>query len=294
MSKAYDAVANQILSLLDQGVAPWRQTWTGGGEHRSVHGHTYRGWNAFWTALVATNRGYTSRTWITFNQAKERGGSVRKGEKGTVVVQWKIVRSSEDGAEASADGRTFMVPFYYTVFNLDQVDGVPEPVHKEREHAEIPSADEIVSGYANGPRVEFGGERAYYRPSADLVRCPERSAFESSEAFYATLFHELVHSTGAESRLSRSGVTNIQGFGSHSYGQEELVAEFGAAFLCNEAGIAPATIENSAAYLQAWRDRIKAEPRIVLLAVQQAQKAADHIRGRKAPEYTRTEETRAA
>lgn len=130
------------------------------------------------------------------------------------------------------------------------------------------------------PRVETGRSRAAYHPAQDCVYLPEVRAFQSDEDYYATQFHELIHSTGHPSRLSRLGITNPIIFGSHTYAKEELVAEMGASFLCGRAGIENKVIENSAAYIDNWMRRIRKDHALVVQAASQAQKAADYVLAR--------------
>jgi antirestriction protein ArdC len=140
-------------------------------------------------------------------------------------------------------------------------------------------ADAIVECYERGPRIEHAGGRAYYKPSEDLVRIPEPDRFVDRESYYATLFHELAHSTGHASRLDRGLGTSIAPFGSPDYSMEELVAEMGAAFLAAAAGISPPTIEQSAAYIESWGKQLKADKKLVVQAAGAGQKAADWILG---------------
>ena len=138
-----------------------------------------------------------------------------------------------------------------------------------------------MKGYEGGPAVEHAGTQAYYRPLTDDVRLPEPTRFASSEEYYATLFHELVHSTGHSKRLDRKLDTDPKPFGSPDYGREELVAEMGAAFLCGHSGIKPAVIENQTAYINGWLRQLKEDKRLVIAAAGAAQKAADWIRGER-------------
>lgn len=129
------------------------------------------------------------------------------------------------------------------------------------------------------PRREQS-DHAWYRPSTDTVGMPARGLFNSSEQYYNTLFHELTHSTGHPSRIGREGIEKLNTFGSERYSREELVAEMGAAMLCGLTGLAPHTLENSAAYLQSWLRALKADSRMVVAAASAAQKAADFILGK--------------
>lgn len=279
-NKVYSVVTERIIELLEQGVAPWRRPWNVSGTDAiqvSIRGRAYRGFNALILMTVSMMEGYQDNRWITMREANKRGGKVRKGEKGTPVLFWKWVQKKD--AEEK-----FPICRYYKVYNIEQTDGVStiiddtEDSRPGREHNPIDAADAIIDGYEDKPEITFGGGRACYIPKLDIVRVPSPEDFEGDGAFYATLFHECVHSTGHESRLGRSGVTQDINFGSTNYSQEELIAEMGAAFLCALCGI-DNTIENSAAYCQSWLKKLKNDPKMIVMASQQAQKAVDHIRG---------------
>jgi antirestriction protein ArdC len=279
----YEIITDRILSLLDQGTIPWKKPW-GGPEQapRSLATKKpYRGVNVF----LLHAAGYESPYWLTYRQAQELGGHIRKGEKGWPVVFWKW-REAEDAPETEQEGvkrHTGPILRYFTVFNLGQCEDLPAdklPASEqpnEKPFTPIEQAEAIVRGYQPAPRIEHGHAGAWYRPSADLVGMPSPERFSSAEEFYGTLFHELTHSTGHRERLARKGITDEIHFGSQCYSQEELVAEMGAAFLMGHCHLEQATLENSASYVDAWRQRLKADSRVVVFAAAQAQRAADLI-----------------
>ncbi|HSR51412.1 MAG TPA: zincin-like metallopeptidase domain-containing protein, partial [Acidobacteriota bacterium] len=228
-------------------------------------------------------RGYSSPFWLTFRQAKQLGGSVRKGQRSVAVVFWKILKKKDE--ECQGDEETIRVPLlrYYRVFNVEQCEGLPQekiPVIEEREIQPLKCAEQIVAGMPCPPEIRHGSTGAFYSPEADQIQMPRRGFFETCQDYFSTLFHELTHSTGAKSRLGRLDGKAPAPFGSAEYSREELVAEMGAAFLCGECGIEQATLENSAAYISHWLDKLKSDPRLVVTAAAQAQKAADFILGR--------------
>lgn len=279
----YATVTDQIVAMLEAGVVPWRSPILG----QSKAGHPknlntdkpYRGVNVFLLAFTSYAKGFESSYWLTFNQAKERGGSVRKGEKSTLVVFWKQYETTDRKTGKPA---TVPVMRYYNVFNLEQCDGIPVPdavTFQPTAFTPIEVAEQIASGYANGPSLEHTGQKAFYRPSTDAVTMPEPTRFSTTEEYYSTLFHELSHSTGHASRLDRKLETASMAFGTADYGREELVAEMSAAFLCGHAGITPATIDNQASYLAGWLKALKGDKRLVMSAAGAAQRSADCIMG---------------
>jgi len=272
-SSVYQIVTEQILKQLESGTAPWHRPWTTQVPKNLVSGRAYRGINVF---LLASN-GYGSPYWLTYKQATERGGHVRKGEHGTKVVFWKIGTREVEDADGDTIERKSILLRYYTVFNIEQCEGIAAP-DSTRTVNPIEECERIVQGMPNPPAMEQDG-RAWYRPSTDTVGMPSRNAFNSPEEYYSTLFHELTHSTGHAKRVGRDGIEKLNTFGSESYSKEELIAEMGAAMLCGVAGIERKTLSNSAAYLKSWVDVLRSDSRMVVSAAAQAQKAADYIRG---------------
>ena len=274
----YEIITEQICTLLDEGTIPWHKPWTGsaGAMPRSLEsGKVYRGINLFLLAC----RDFESPYWLTFNQAKKKGGQVRKGEKGTHIIffQWKEYEKQNDNGETVKEKRPILR--YYVVFNLEQIDGIEAPKSEVKDFGfnPIQEAEKIVHNMPNRPQITHNEQRAYYQPKADRVNMPKGTSFAHDEEYYSTLFHELTHSTGHTTRLNRAGITELAAFGDETYSREELVAEFGAAFLCGHAGIEPATLENSAAYIQGWSKKLKSDPRLIVTAAAQGQKAADFI-----------------
>lgn len=276
----YEIITDRIVALLEGGVVPWRKPWTDG-HHQPrnlVSKKLYRGVNV----LVLSHSGHSSPWWLTFKQAKELGGYVRRGQKGSPVIFWKWLDRKDETDNGEQETRRVPLLRYYTVFNVEQCGGlsdkVPE-VEAVKVFEPIAAAEGLVRWMPSPPRIQHVEPRAYYRPADDLVNLPRRELFASPEDFYCTLFHELSHATGHPTRLNRQGVTELAAFGSHTYTREELVAECGAAFLAAEVGI-ESTLESSAAYIGGWLKKIKEDKRLVVLAAAQAQKAADYVLGR--------------
>lgn len=288
MSKVYDIVTEKLLERLEAGTVPWRKPWNGSAAEnapRNVRGNFYRGINVFLLGFQA----YSDPRWLTYNQAKALGGFVSRGQRGSLVIYWNLIKSRD---KATGEVETIPLLRYYNVFNVAQCEGLrlPELVKPTPSvHSPIEACEAIAAGYKGAPSVSHGGDSAFYRPPTDTIGMPNREAFHSPAEYYSTLFHEYAHSTGAKHRLNREGVTNPIRFGSHAYSREELIAEMCAAFLMGEAGI-EATLDNSAAYLASWIRALKADPKAAVVAAGAAQRAADHILGRvKASEDSEAE-----
>ncbi len=278
----YEIVNKRIIELLEEGTVPWRKPWKSfGGPSNLVSKKEYRGINQF----LLNCSPYSSPYWLTYKQAFQKGGHVRKGERSSLVVFWKFIEQKEKdddsgspASPASSQGKRALLR-YYNVFNLDQVEGIEHPKEPEVENPFTPieTAEKIFESMKCKPRIQYGGNRACYSPQLDYIQLPPRDKFNSAEEMYSTLFHELSHATGHASRLGRTGILEPSYFGSHDYSQEELVAEFGASMLCGFAGIEQQTIENSAAYIQGWLKVLKNDKKCLVLAAAQAQRAADFI-----------------
>lgn len=274
----YEMVTNLIIERLEKGVVPWQMPWKAetGLPQNMVNKKIYRGFN-FWLLLTVVDQ-YGSPFFLTFNQVKELGGHILKGEKGFPVVFWKILESEKK------DGSIDHIPFlrYYTVFNLKQTGGIDEgkiPSTEAYDHDFDPigQAERLIEFWTDIPEIRFNQSHAFYAPSGDYVGMPNPRTFFRNEQYYSTLFHELVHSTGHINRTGRHEKLTDHRFGSQDYSQEELIAEMGAAFLCYMTGIQNATIDNSAAYIKSWIGKFKEEKKMLLAASSMAQKAVDYI-----------------
>lgn len=281
----YQYATDTIMAALKRGTVPWRHPLLGGGEStlpRNLNtGKTYRGINLFLLALAGWDAGYGSPWWLTFKQARERGGHVRKGEKSTPVIFWK-----ERFVEDDETGKPKKIPVirHYRVFCVEQCEDLdyPRPELLERDFEPLDAAEQIVAGYADGPTIETtAASVASYSAIADQVQIPKPERFVDRHAYYATLFHELGHSTGHKSRLDREFASMTTGFGSPKYAKEELIAEFAAAGLCAQTGIPPSEIENSAAYIANWLKVLKSDKKLVVHAAGAGQRAVDWILGQR-------------
>lgn len=281
----YQIVTDKMIEALEKGVCPWQKPWRTSSSDilpsNYVSRKPYQGLNVF--MLLCS--GFSCPYFVTFKQAKELGGSVKKGEKGSMVVYWNFLPKKDASGNVVMDGsKPKMIPFlrYYTVFNLEQTEGIKWDKPKAAEGLEfkpLEACEKIVASMVNPPTITHSKGAAYYAPSLDKVNMPHRETFNSVSHYYSTLFHELTHSTGHSSRLNREGITSLEGFGSESYSREELIAEMGAAFLCGHAGILNETADNSAAYLAGWIKKLREDSKLLIKAASQAQKAANLIMG---------------
>lgn len=275
----YENITNRIIEQLEKGVIPWRKTWQADSEgnifpKNFVTKKAYRGANPFFLAC----QGFSSNYWLTFNQAKALGGNVKKGEKSTPVIFWKWIEKQKDVLH---EKDFFPCIKYYNVFNLDQCDGIQQPpaiVPDKTIFEPIQACENVLASLPLGmPEITHNESRAYYSPVRDFVNMPKKELFDSPENYYAVLFHELTHATGHKSRLNREGVQGESSFGDTVYSKEELIAEFGASFLCGYTGIETSTIENSAAYISNWLSKLRSDSKLIIQSGAQAQKAIDYL-----------------
>jgi antirestriction protein ArdC len=279
MRDIFVEITNSIAAQLEQGVRPWSKPWTDrhSGPTDLPHnydGRPYRGANVFWLWVTASANGYASPIWLTFNQAKAKGGAVRKGEKGTTVFFWSITKRKD---EKTGEEKKSMFVKTYTVFNVAQCDGLkmPTPPEPRPEPERIAAAETMIAETGAVIRHDGGG-RAFYTPTLDEIHLPAREAFMSSDGYYSTAFHELGHWTGHATRLDRKFGAR---FGDNAYAFEELVAELTSAFVCASQGFATVDRADHAAYLAGWIKVLRADPGAFITAAGAAQKAADLILG---------------
>ena len=307
-----DAVADRIIELLDQGqLPPWEKDWrdsTNGAPRNAVSMKPYRGVNRWMTLLTHMIMGYQDPRWLTYRQAEALGGHVRKGERSTEIVFWKRVpmRDRDDsggngpqgdgqpgGGTVGEDGkpRTYPMLRSYRVFNLEQTEDCriePLPQPEAQDHDPIEQAEAIIAGMPNPPAFqtyENANHAPHYAPAVDTVRVPGMGRYRSTEGYYNTVFHELVHATGHPKRLDRFGLDANAG-DLHAYGREELTAAMGSAMLAAHAGTLAAVIERDASYIRHWRDTISADKPMIVRSATLAQRAVDLILGEAPPEFT--------
>ncbi|NKJ44865.1 zincin-like metallopeptidase domain-containing protein [Novosphingobium sp. SG720] len=301
----YDEVTGRIIAELEAGRFPWVQPWgqpdgdggaiSPGLPRNALTARHYSGVNVLilWGAVI--EHGYPSQAWLTFRQALEAGGCVRKGERGTTVVYAdRFTPEAEKARAAETGGDAKTIPFLkrFTVFNVAQCEGLrpglaPDPAPLP-ERQIVPVAEEVIA--ASGIDFRVGGNRAFYVPAQDYVQVPPQPAFFEQVNYYRTCLHELCHGTGHPTRLNRNLANR---FGSKDYAREELIAEMGSAFLCAALGITP-TVRH-ADYLGSWLDVLREDNRAIFRAASAASKAADWLLARHAAtqaEAARAEATR--
>lgn len=290
----YQRVTDNIVRDLEQDVRPWTKpwitSWATSGASTTMRplrhdGTSYKGVNVLILWSEACDRGYASPTWMTYHQAQALGAQVRKGEQGTPIVFAKPIERRDDNVSSDQEGtRTIPLLRAYTVFNTEQIDGLPEryipatPPDLDISSGRIDRADAFVT--ATEAAIVHKGERACYIPSVDRIEMPRYSLFRdtetstAAEGYYATLLHELVHWTSPKQRCDRELGKR---FGDEAYAREELIAEIGAALLCADLGIALEPRPDHAAYIHAWLKVIRSDKRAIFSAAALAQKAADWL-----------------
>jgi antirestriction protein ArdC len=287
----YQKITDQIVSELEKGVRPWLKPWNA--EHaagritRPLRGNgiPYQGINVLMLWSAAMEKGYAAPIWMTFKQALEFKAHVRKGEEGSLVVYAdKIIRTETD--EHTGEEAERAIPFMkgYTVFNVEQIDGLPERFYAKAEPRgetvkRIAHAESFFA--ATGATVRHGGNRAYYSISTDHVQMPPVEAFRDAESYYATLAHETTHWTRHPSRLDRD--FGRKRFGDEGYAMEELVAELGSAFLSADLDLTPEVRDDHAAYIASWIKVLKDDKWAIFTAASHAQRAADFLHGLQKP-----------
>ncbi|MCX7143643.1 MAG: zincin-like metallopeptidase domain-containing protein [Proteobacteria bacterium] len=269
MQSIYEVVTERIIAALEAGTPPWVRPWSGQLEPVPVNAgsrRAYNGINRLLLTLEGQAHGFSRNAWLTYRQATELGGQVRGGEHGTTIVFYKRPQMAE--ADAA-------VPLLrcFTVFNLAQVDGLPENVAQPAAPPtwdSLEEAERLLVG--TGADIRHGGFSAFFSPAEDLIQLPERGCFANAEDYYATATHELSHWTGAPSRCNRQLTGR---FGQEAYAMEEMVAEMASAFVCAYLRI-DGRLQH-ASYVANWLEVLKRDKRAIFTAAAQAQRAADYL-----------------
>jgi antirestriction protein ArdC len=281
----YTRITAQIISYLEKGIRPWSKPWNA--EHVAGritrplrhNGQPYSGINILSLWICAELQGFAAPIWMTFRQASELNAHVRKGEKGSLVVfSNTIIRTEHDDKTGEDAEREIPYLKGYTVFNVEQIDGLPEIYHAKA----APTLDHVVRiervekfFAAMNATIKHGGNRAYYAQELDYVQMPDFVAFKDAESYYATLAHELTHWTKHPARLARD--LGRKSWGDSGYAAEELVAELGSAFVCADLNLPQESREENAAYIASWLQVLKSDSRAIFTAAAHAQRAADYL-----------------
>ena len=280
----YEQITGKIVTALENGVNPWARPWHtvhSGPFRNALTNRPYRGMNVLLLNLVALSRGHVDPRWLTFRNAEQLGGHVRKGEKGAAIVFWKFLpardRNGETQPEAASDDyqERKQIPFArsYTVFNVEQCEGLDLPPLVEEETQGLDECNQLAEQILALPNLKHGGNKACYLPGPDMVLLPHRSNFEHSDFYLSTGYHEICHWTGHPNRLNRVFGTR---FGDLGYAFEELVAEIGAAFLGAHTGI-PFENMRHPEYIHHWLQILQNDSKAIFTAAAKAQNAADFV-----------------
>lgn len=285
-SDVYTRVTDKIVAELEKGVRPWMKPWNA--EHAAGriskplrhNGQAYNGINILMLWSAAMEKDFSAPIWMTFRQAKELGANVRKGEKGELVVYANKLTRTEENDRGEEVEQTIPYMKGYTVFNVEQIEGLPAHYYQLAEPVldpvqRIEHAEQFFA--ATGAEIRHGGNQAYYMIGEDRVQLPPFESFKDAESYYATMAHEVTHWTRHPKRLDRS--FGRKTWGDEGYAQEELVAELGAAFLCADLEITPEVRDDHVAYIESWLKVLKNDKRAIFTAAAHAQRAADFLNG---------------
>ena len=282
----YARVTARIIEDLEQGIRPWFKPWNAGNTEGRItrplrhNGTPYQGINILLLWGESIDKGYAANIWMTYKQALELKAQVRKGEHGSLVVYADRFTKTETADNGDAIEREIPFMKAYTVFNVEQIDGLPaqyqtKPEPKGEPLQLIESTERFFD--ATGATFRHGGNKAYYAPGPDMIQLPVPESFKDAESYAATKAHELTHWTKHQTRLDRD--LGRHRFGDEGYAREELVAELGAAFLCADLGITPEPREDHAAYIGHWLKVLQNDKRAIFQAAAHAQRAVDYLNG---------------
>ena len=273
----YTDIANKVIKALEKAEVKngkWERPWASlGGLPQSIDGHIYTGMNPLILAISSMDSDYSSNRWGTYNAWKKRGVQVQKGEKSTIIYKWYSFKpKADEGDEQKEIWNITAYPVFaaeQTDYDLSQLGELPNGA------IQITSVEDAISSYMyNGPALKINGTKACYSPLADVVSVPKIEAFKSTEGYYSTLLHEIIHSTGHKTRLDRDQTGQ---FGTEDYAYEELIAEFGSAILCGHLGVNQEPDDQHALYIKSWIKALKDDPSLIQKSCSQAAKASDLI-----------------
>lgn len=287
MSKnVYEMVTERVIAELEKGIVPWEKPWASGNPSGAFNRISKKPYSLLNQILLGKDG-----EWMTFKQVQDLGGHVKKGEKSSFVVFWKIQVKQEENENGELEERHIPLLRYYNVFHISQTEGI-EPLHKEdlKEVEPIEAAEKVLHDYISREGITLESSisnEAYYSPMRDLIHLPVIGQFQRIEEYYSTAYHESVHSTMKKSRCDREQERKgkLVAFGSEEYSKEELVAELGSASIMNLLGLETVhSFRNSAAYIQSWIKALKNDPKMIVSAGSKAEKAVKYIFGETDPE----------
>ena len=278
-NKVYDIITSRIIEQLEkENSMEWLKTWSNALSKNLITKKSYRGVNIFLLSLLGQR--FKSPYYLTFNQVTALKGQVIKGSKSIPIIYYMLKEYTTKDQKGEEVKRGYPILRYYNVFNIEQTTGInPDkiPTTAILNFNPIDKAEEIINGYADKPTIRYGNTGAFYSPSEDYIGMPHKESFTGVEEYYSTLFHELIHSTGHESRLKRPLLANHH---RKEYSKEEIIAELGNAFLCGLTGIENKTIDNSTAYIKFWLTQLKEDNKFIFNVCAESQKAVSHITGK--------------
>lgn len=273
----YAMVTDRLIAEIGKDGLRWLKGWTSRGlPMNGLSRKQYRGINMFWLSMEMQSRGYGSNKFYTFDNVRQLKGHVKAGSKGIPVFFFKILEKTVENAEGEQVIRKIPLMRSFMVFNQDQTSLVDRDEAIGKIPIERIQTCESIVAWSDCPKIHTD-TKAYYSPSRDTIGMPDIDEFHTAELYYATLFHEIVHSTGSKDRLNRAGLTAKIAFGSDIYSQEEIIAELGASVLCAKADIFEANIKNNGAYIQYWLRQLKADKRFIFKVMRQVQASVDLI-----------------
>ena len=287
MKPVHEIIVNQIIEKLEAGIIPWKKTWVWWVPMNYATWKEYRWINR----LLLSMDDYESNYYLTYKQIKDLWWVLQKWSKATKIVYWNVIESSSDkssdasrksttstSTETQEQQPTRYIAKYYNVFNLSQTNLVPDDMVTEQieTDSDNTTCKTILGRYRDKPQIIYWPQPCYYGES-DIIKIPNKESFTSSDTYYSTLFHELIHSTGNKKRLAREGVTTKNHFWSEEYSKEELIAEIWSLFLSSYCNISNSTMKNSVDYIGWWLKYIKQNKWEVISAASKAEKAVEYI-----------------
>lgn len=280
----YEMVTERIISELEKGIIPWHKPWNCASGEIGAISYSSRKPYSWLNQMMLGKAG----EWLTYNQITSLNGTIKKGEKSSMVVFWKNYEFEEENEDGEMETKSIPMLRYYNVWHIDQCEGIQskikaqgDPEEKPAEPKTLAEPEAIIKAYVERSGLKFINDKqsnqAFYSPSCDEVVVPTIGQYKEVAEYYSTTFHELVHSTGNAKRLNRANFGTAH-FGDKNYSREELVAEIGSAMLCNHSGIdCEKAFKNSVAYIQSWAEFLKKEPKAIVFASSQAEKASKYI-----------------